>query len=173
MSFANTLLDVGVTWASRAFLLFAIIPSTLYVVPLGLYAYGVYHARDAPDAINILWALLLGLHCIAGLLVSVDFRFTHGMYWPLQTLLISMSTFNTLSLPTLSAYYIVNDDLVGIGISLGALGVVCVANATMVAILMELMHRRMRSPPVLHKAVTHAAPAASVTTLERSRAARV
>ena len=118
----------------------------LWSIPTGLYSYGLYHAvtEDEQTAPRILWALIVGLHAFTGILVYVDARSYGGFYWPLQTFVIGLALFNTLSLPVLSAHYIVRDDVVGTGVALGALGFVCLSDAAMVAIIFELFHRQIR-----------------------------
>tara|TARA_E500000178_G_scaffold289943_1_gene293240 strand:- start:59 stop:625 length:567 start_codon:yes stop_codon:yes gene_type:complete len=148
MTFLQTLVEQGVT-LSRFTSVLLLLASTLWIVPAGVYTFGLFHALDADDpvAVLVLWSLNVGFHGIVGLLTAVDAFFVQGLFWPLQAVIIGLALFNTISLSTLSSHYIATNDTIGVGLSLGALGHVCLANGTMVAIVFELFHRRQ-----LHRA---------------------
>lgn len=167
-SFTTTLADANVSHASRGAWL-PLLGLMLWSIPAGLYSYGLYHAitEDEQPAPRVLWALMVGLHAFTGILVYVDVRWYGGLYWPLQTFVIGLALFNTLSLPVLSAHYIVRDDVIGTGVALGALGFVCLSDASMVAILFELFHRRLRM--LGDRTVAAPPPARSIKILEMTR----
>lgn len=169
MSFMNTLVDANVSHATGIGL--PLLGLMLWFVPTGLYSYGLYHAiteENEQPAPRVLWALIVGLHALTGILVYIDARWYGGIYWPLQTFVIGLAVFNTLTLPVLSAYYIVRNDVVGTGVALGSLGFVCLSDASMVAILFELFHRRLRT----HGEQTVAPPVVEITPSQAERRVR-
>ena len=172
----SSLADAGVSHATATVGL-SLLGLLLWRVPTCLYSYGLYHAvtTDHGQTPRVLWSLIVGLHIATGALVYVDARWVGGLYWPLQTMIIGLALFNTLSLPALSAFYMGRDDTVGTGIALGALGLVCLSDASMVAILFELFHRRTRAlrpvvAPTMRETLAPSAP--RVTTMERSQQRR-
>jgi hypothetical protein len=169
--FITTLIDANVSHATAGMTLPAL-GLLLWSIPTALYSYGLYHAitdGEHEPVPKVLWALIVGLHTLTGLLVYVDARWYSGHYWPLQTFVIGLALFNTLSLPALSSYYMSRNDRVGTGVALGSLGFVCLSDASMVAILFELFHRRLHTAVEIDPTAT--APPLPIRTLEASRAA--
>jgi len=121
----------------------------LWAVPCALYAWGAARAA-AGSAVRGAWIADAALHPLVGVLVAWDARRYVGTSWPLQTAIIGVGSYLTLSVAALvGAALAADDDPTAIAIALAALATACVANAAMLAILFEYFHRVALEQPRL------------------------
>ena len=141
--FVDTLRQANVTYFnSISTVTFAFFGFFLWGSVAALYSLGiVYEERRVQRAY---WIVELGVHALVGILVCVEALFTEGMYWPLQLAIIGLATYITFTLPAFVGIYLIEDNMLLLGISSGALAAVCISNATMMAILFEYFHRKVR-----------------------------
>ena len=141
--FVDTLRQANVTYFnSISTLAFAFFGLFLWGGVAALYSLGiVYEERRVQRAY---WIIEVGVHVLVGILVCVEAIFTEGMFWPLQVAIIGLATYITFTLPAFVGIYLFEDNMLLLGISSGALAAACISNATMMAILFEYFHRKVR-----------------------------
>merc|ERR1712046_333494 len=105
-----------------------------------------YYTTAQASSSSVVWNGVLGLHVMEMGMVAIEAMFSTGFFWPLQMLIIGNGTFITflvtaltgaaLAVPAqggwLSEYQM---------LCVGSLGVACLSNAMMVAMLFEHLHR--------------------------------
>lgn len=141
--FIDTLRQANVTYFnSISTVAFGIFGLFLWGSVAALYSFGVvYEERRVQRAY---WIVEVGVHVLVGILVCVEAIFTEGMFWPLQVAIIGLATYITFTLPAFVGIYLFEDNMLLLGISSGALAAACISNATMMAILFEYFHRKVR-----------------------------
>lgn len=141
MEFLTTLRDANVTCASSIHpIVMGLLGLILWGIPLGFYIGSA--VTEEHTTIRNVWYAIVALHVVVGLLVDVEALVTRGMFWPLQTLIISGAILITLTLPALLGYYLVQDpNASSVVLTACALATACIANAVMVSILFEYFHR--------------------------------
>jgi len=142
---SNSLQIYGVTFANTI-ISFTILLSLLWVTPITLYVIGLYHAvnKDQSDTIQVLWSIIVGSYLFSSVLAFLSYFVSYEQLWPIKMLYNGAVKFSIASLPVLAAVYIVDDDLVGIGLSLSAIGSTCLADAALSGIFQELLVRKIQ-----------------------------
>ena len=140
--FINLLRKNKVTLANNSLCL-SIVGGFSWILTFALYIAGLSNAFMTDDLISVkgIWITDVVVHVSVLILVIIDALYFDGKFWPLQMAIIGLATFVVFTLPALTSIYVVNNDNVGIGLSLGSLAAACLANAMMVSLLFELFHR--------------------------------
>ena len=109
---------------------------------ISLTAYGFYYSlhKDNPLAVSVLWATNFVFPVCAGLVLGVMYACRIGQKYLFSGVIAGASVYCTMTLPSLVAYYLMLEDVQGIGISLGTLASVCIGNATMSMLLARFVH---------------------------------
>ena len=125
----------------------------LTVSEISLTVYGFYYARNEanPLAVSALWATNFVFPICAGLLIGLMYACRMRQTYLFSGVIAGASVYCTMTLPSLVAYYIMLDDMVGIGISLGTLASVCIGNATLSMLLARFVHNISTVPNMLPK----------------------
>lgn len=116
-----------------------VVSSVAWTTPLVLHTIGLWNALSSDrDSLSeqVLWSLLVGVHCGAGLLFA-GAATTKGGGAFLQILAVASALFACLILPSLGGYYLVLDDSVGIGISLASIGTTCISVSTAARLMLH------------------------------------
>ena len=151
VSFLNNLRERHVTCMKISTSLITLLGISLWSIPLIFYSLLAEHSQGVVQTILF---ISIGLHIISGILVGVDTLIFSGSFWPLQTLVIGVSTYITFTLPGFFAFYLTRQDNLGIAYSLSALGTACISNAVLVSILFEYFHKSI----AYHKTISQPRP---------------
>ena len=113
-----------------------------WAFPLVTYTLGYVHSDSGSIPENV-WLSNIVLHVFTGVLVDADTLLTGGTFWPLQTCIIGIASYITFTLPALLGNYFIQGDNTGFSITISALCLSSLANATMVAIIFELFQKNV------------------------------
>lgn len=140
--FIQTLREHNVTLSSASVPFLVMMGITLWAAPFVFYLTGAFSSQGS--IVRPVWITDCVIHVAVGALVVVEASVTEGLFWPLQTAIIGGATFVTFTLPSMSAYYMVEEDATLLIVCLVSLASACLSNAVMVSILFELYHRGIR-----------------------------
>jgi hypothetical protein len=113
----------------------------LWSFPLVFYSISLSFASGT---VRNIWLSNIVLHFFSGILVDIDVVFFSGTFWPLQTIIIGVSSYITFTLPALLAYNLSINDERGVMMCIFSLASACLANAVLISILFEYFHRSVK-----------------------------
>merc|ERR1712070_368178 len=105
-----------------------------------------YYTTAQASSSGVVWNGVLGLHVVEMLLVAVEAMLTTGFFWPLQMIIIGNGTFITFLVAALTSAALAAPGPSGAlseyqTLCVASLGIACLSNGMMMAMLFEHLHR--------------------------------